>query len=379
MPSPAGCFMSMESVTQFVAVLCEHQLLEPFQLDLLTFKLRPRFDQVRTLAEELERRGWLTAYQIEQILQGHGRDLVVGPYQIQDRLGQGGVSQVFRAVHTFRRAVVALKILRPEHRDNLEALNQFRMEMRAVMQLNHPNIIKAVDVNPAGAAHFFALEYIEGTDLAKLIGQARPLPVAQACDYIRQTALGLQHAYERGLVHRDIKPSNLVITEKGTRVKILDMGLARMEWLPKEDTSVTPITRSKAVVMGTPDYMAPEQATDPETADIRADIYSLGCTLYHVLTGRPPFPDCSLAQKLLRHQQTEPLPVEEQRADLPAGLPLVARKMMAKRADDRYQTPAAVAAALAPFCRGATALVGASRFKTGNPSRSASQEATERG
>lgn len=364
----------MESATQLVAALCEHQLLEPFQLDLLTFKLRPRFDKARPLAEELARRGWLTAYQIEQILQGHARDLVVGPYHIQDRLGQGGVSQVFRAVHTFKRTVAALKILRPEHRDNLDALNQFRMEMRAVMQLNHPNIIKAVDVNPTSAAHFFALEYIEGTDLAKLIEQARPLPVAQGCDYIRQTALGLQHAYERGLVHRDVKPSNLVITEKGTQVKILDMGLARMEWLPKEDTAVTPITRSKTVVMGTPDYMAPEQATDPETADIRADIYSLGCTLYHVLTGRPPFPDCSLAQKLLRHQQAEPSPVEEQRADLTAALPVVVRKMMAKRPEDRYQTPAAVAAALAPFCRGATALVGTSQLKRSSRCRPASSE-----
>lgn len=365
--------MPMESVAELVAVLCEQKLLEPFQLDLLIFKLKSRFEKARLLADELGRLGWLSPFQIEQILQGHGRDLAVGPYLILDPIGQGGVSQVFRALHTQKRTVVALKVLRVEHRGNAELLNQFRLEMRAVNQLNHPNIVKACDINFSGSAHYFALEYVEGIDLAKLIVQSGPLPVAQGCDYIRQTALGLQHAYERGLVHRDIKPSNLVITEKGTQVKILDMGLARLEWLRKDDPSISPVTRSKTVVMGTPDYIAPEQATNPEGADIRADIYSLGCTLYHVLNGRPPFPDCSLAQKLLHHQQTEPLPIEEQRTGLPAGLPGVVRKMMAKRPEDRYRTPAALAAALAPFCRGVSALVGASRPALGTSTRPVTQ------
>ena len=193
------------------------------------------------------------------------------------------------------------------------------------------------------------MEYVEGTDLARLLKERGPLPVAQACDYARQAALGLQHAHERGLVHRDIKPSNLLVTTKGAQVKVLDLGLARLDLIGGRapETQLTEV----GAVMGTPDYIAPEQALDTRQADQRADIYSLGCTLYHLLTGQPPFPDGTLAQKLLRHQQTDPAPVESLRADLPAGLALVVRKMMAKHPRDRYQTAGEVAGALELFAR----------------------------
>jgi serine/threonine-protein kinase len=177
------------------------------------------------------------------------------------------------------------------------------------------------------------------------------MAVIKACDCMRQTALGLQHAFERGLVHRDIKPANLMLTTEGNLLKILDMGLARLEWFHKDDLSMSTMSRQKAAMMGSPDYLSPEQALDPEQVDIRADIYSLGCTFYFLLTGQVPFPGGSLAQKLMQHQSQEPEPVDQLRRDVPAGLIPILRKMLAKKPDDRFRTPAALVVSLAAYCR----------------------------
>jgi Protein kinase domain/WD domain, G-beta repeat len=251
--------------------------------------------------------------------------------------------------------VVAVKLIRRELVNDPDVVGRFYREMKVISRLEHPNVIHAYDAGPIGQTHFMAMEFIEGTDLSRLVKQSGCLPVAQACEYVRQTALGLQHAHERGLVHRDIKPHNVILSVRQGLIKVADLGLARLQTAANLEATAAltevkgtgTLTPENAVMMGTADYLAPEQALDFHRADIRADIYSLGCTFYYLLTGQPPFPGATLAEKLLRHQQAEPPPLEQFRLDLPTGLSEVLGKMLAKRPEKRYQTPAALADALA--------------------------------
>jgi len=269
--------------------------------------------------------------------------------------------------------MVAIKLIRQELLADTEVVRRFYREMQITSRLEHPNIVRAFDSGRIGQTHFLAMEYVEGINLSSLVKQSGPLAVPQACDYIRQAALGLQHAHERGLIHRDVKPSNLMLSfvpgpssfaktantsgpdegqstrHKAQSIKILDLGLARLQTRIQEEPddltlggrtgSLTPVG---SVMMGTPDYVAPEQALDFHSADIRSDIYGLGCTFFFLLTGEPPFAGGTTLQKLIRHQQAEPPPVEKRRPDLPPQLVLALRKMLAKRPEDRYQTPAEV-------------------------------------
>jgi WD40 repeat protein len=294
-------------------------------------------------------------------LVGHPR------YRILGLLGSGGMGTVFKAEHKLMERIVALKVIRSELIAKPEAVERFRGEAKAAAHLSHPNIVIAHDAEQAGDVHFLVMEYVEGESLESLVRRRGPMPVEEACDYVRQAALGLQHAFERGMVHRDIKPANLLISDCGLRIadsktsrpaldqsasrkpqvanaKIADFGLARFASEQASGTA-TPM----GVVVGTPDYIAPEQAMDPRRADIRADIYSLGCTLYHLLAGRPPFPEGTALQKLLAHQQKPPTPLGELRPDVPPELGRVLERMMAKEPARRYQTPADVAEALVPF------------------------------
>ena len=227
-------------------------------------------------------------------------------------------------------------------------MERFHRETKAAARLDHPNIVRAYDAEQAGDTHFLAMEYVEGTSLADYIKRKGPLPVLHACHFIRQAALGLQHwPHEKGMVHRDIKPHNLMMTPKGI-VKILDFGLAR--FASERDKTGAALTQLGAV-MGTPDYIAPEQALDSHSADIRADIYSLGCTLYYLLTGQPPYQGGTEMQKMLAHIEVKATPLSEVRQEVPAELEQVVDKMMAKEPGQRYQTPKEVAEALAPFSR----------------------------
>jgi serine/threonine protein kinase len=214
--------------------------------------------------------------------------------------------------------------------------------------LAHPNIVALHAAHDKGDRPFIALEFIPGTDLEALVQQFGPLSPGRAAAFLHQAALGLEHARQRNLIHRDIKPANLIpVCDPDTQtfcVKVLDWGLADVRPRAAEGSPLGPRD-----MVGTADYMAPEQATDPQSTDIRSDIYSLGCTAYFLLTGQPPFAGCSLAEKLVRHQMKEPTPLVKLRQDIPAGFGDVIRKMMAKKPEDRYQTPAAVAEALAPF------------------------------
>ncbi len=336
--------MALDSVSDLADFLCHGRLLEPKQQNVLASELLPRFAEPKALAAELVRRRWLTSYQANLLLQGRGGELMLGSYVLLECIGEGGMGQVFKARNWKLGRLVALKLIRKERLSNEDAVRRFHREIRAAAQLSHPNIVLAYDADEVNGTHFFAMEYVEGTDLAKLIKQHGPLPVAQACDWVRQAALGLQHAHERGLVHRDIKPHNLLLTKQGV-VKILDMGLARLTVADEDGEASTTMTQEGAI-MGTPDYMAPEQAEESHTVDIRADLYSLGCTLYQLLTGKVPFSGGTLIQKLKKHQSDQPPPLEQVRPEVPSALADIVYKLMAKRPQQRYQTPAELVRAL---------------------------------
>jgi WD40 repeat protein/tRNA A-37 threonylcarbamoyl transferase component Bud32 len=271
-------------------------------------------------------------------------------YLVEELLGAGGMGAVYRARHRLMERAVAVKVMRPELLAHAHAVERFRQEVRTAAALDHPNIVRAYDAEQAGGLHLLVMEYVEGASLDRVLKRAGPLPVAEACDAVRQAAGGLQYAHEQGLVHRDLKPANLMRTPRGL-VKILDFGLAG---IAREGESGGRLTRTGAV-LGTPDYMAPEQANDAGAADVRADIYSLGCTLYELLTGRPPYPGGKAIDKIVGHFTALARPLAELRPGLPAGLAEVVGRMMAKEPADRYQTPAEVARALEPFIQGSSA------------------------
>ncbi len=269
-------------------------------------------------------------------------------YRILDVLGEGGMGVVYKAVHRVMDRVVALKVLPRRFTEHPAFVERFRQETQAIARLSHPHIALAHDAEQAGDLHFLVMEYIPGSSLDRVVSQRGPLPVAEACEHVRQAALGLQHAFERGLVHRDVKPQNLMLTPVG-QIKVLDFGLAHLARESGEGD------RSDGLFAGTPDYAAPEQARDPHSADIRADVYGLGCTLYFLLTGQPPFPGSSPLQKLLAHQDRPPSPVSQFRTDVPTPLLALLERMLAKEPSQRPATPAEVAHALAPFAGTATA------------------------
>jgi tRNA A-37 threonylcarbamoyl transferase component Bud32/Leucine-rich repeat (LRR) protein len=337
--------MAASSTASLLDALRRYRLLEPAQLEQVSRDPPTLFPDPRALARVLIGRGWLTPYQANKLLQGRGPELLLGSYVLLERLGEGGMGQVFKARNWKFGRVVAVKVIRKERLASAAAVRRFRREVRAVAALSHPNIVHAFDADEVDGTQLLVMEYVEGTDLKKLVQQRGPLPAGEACEYVRQAALGLQHAFERGVVHRDIKPHNLLLTADGSAVKILDMGLARLEQPSAGDGHSS--TTQEGTVMGTADYIAPEQALESHTVDIRADLYSLGCTLYHLLAGRVPFPGGSFIQKVNRHQFEEPRPVDSLRPEVPPGVAAVVRRLMAKKPADRYQTPAEVAAALA--------------------------------
>ena len=271
-------------------------------------------------------------------------------YRLLELIGQGGMGTVHKALHTQLDKIVALKILSTDREDSPEAVARFQREMKAVGRLDHPNIVRAIDAREANGVHFLVMDFVPGMDLAKLVQRRHPLSVTDACELVRQTALGLQHVHEHGLVHRDIKPSNLMLSQNG-QLKILDLGLARALPVKAGEEGLT----QTGMIMGTADYMAPEQATDASSVDIRADLYSLGCTLYHLLAGQPPFggPDFRhFAQKLAAHLQESVPPIRRLRSDVPPELNTLMRRMMAKKPADRFDTPNQVARALKRFTVG---------------------------
>jgi hypothetical protein len=273
-------------------------------------------------------------------------EVLAGRYRLERRLGAGGMGAVYLAHDQTLDRPVAVKLL-PEQVREADAVARFRREAQALARLNHPGIIQAHDHGDDGGRPFLVMEYVEGRSLAAVLADQGALVPTRAADCVQQAALALQHAHRHGLIHRDLKPSNLLLTADG-HVKVLDLGLARF----LQDHIGDPALTREGVGMGTPDYSAPEQLRNARAADARADVYALGCTLYHLLTGRVPYPGSSLEEKLRAHERQEPVPVEVLCPEVPAGLALALRKMMAKRPADRFQSAADAAAALAPYVAG---------------------------
>jgi hypothetical protein len=273
----------------------------------------------------------------------------LGQYEVLEKLGQGGMGAVYRARHVELGKIVALKVL-PSDQMHEISVARFKREVRAVGQLEHPNIVAAHDAGQIRGIHYLVMALVDGIDLARLVACEKRLRVADACEVARQAAAGLQHAAEQGLVHRDVKPSNLMLARDGV-VKLLDLGLARsMGEAPADALTGT------GALLGTADYLAPEQWDRPHAVDTRADIYGLGCTLYHLLTGHPPFAGDSyqsIFSKMRAHIEVPPAPVDAQRSDVPADLARVLAKMMAKDPGERFASPAEVGEALRPFTSGA--------------------------
>ncbi len=292
--------------------------------------------------------GLLTKFHADRLAAGKYKGFQLGVYQILDLLGSGGMGQVFLAEHAAMRRLVALKVLPIALCEDPVARERFHREARAAATLDHPNVVRVFDLNYEGRLLYLVMEYVEGVSLQSLVARLGPLDVTAACHYVRQVADGLRHASDQGFVHRDIKPSNLLLDRTGV-VKILDLGLVR-----SEAEAERMLTRGmERPIVGTADYVSPEQSVDSSTVDIRADIYSLGATFYFMLAGRPLFPEGRTAQKLFWQQTRQPTPIRHLRPEVPEGLAAAISKMLQKRPEDRFQTPQEVLDALEPWDAGA--------------------------
>ncbi|MCE9562064.1 MAG: protein kinase, partial [Planctomycetes bacterium] len=290
-----------------------------------------------------------------KVIHAKSQELFLGPYIIADKLGEGGMGRVYRARHVRIGREVALKIIRPNLLSNPIIRGRYEREVEAAGTLRHPNIVCVDDAGEMNGKYYMAMEFVDGVDLARLIKEHHTLEVSEACEYIRQAALGLQHAHDNGFVHRDIKPSNIIVAgerhlahaKNPAIVKILDMGLVRPMGFD-DVPGAAELTRAGTVV-GTPDYMAPEQAKNSSGVDARADLYSLGCTLYFLLTAQTPYPDGTPIEKLLKHQLDAPPSARVKRPEVPAEIDAVITCLMAKKPEDRFSSAFDVAQVLTPF------------------------------
>jgi len=359
--------MSKAVAQSFLDHVRRSQLIEEDQLDKFLASYQASCGGVlperqEAISEALIEADLLTSWQAEKILAGKHKGFNLGKYKLLRLLGKGGMSQVYLAEHKLMRRKVAIKVLPQNRVEDSTYLERFRIEARAAAKLDDPNIVRAYDIDQDGKTHFLVMEYVEGKDLHVLVKDSGPLTYEAAADYVAQAARGLAHAHKMGLVHRDIKPANCLL-DKNQTVKLLDMGLAR---ITDDEASLT--LDNNENVLGTADYLAPEQALNSHKADTRADIYSLGCTLYFLLTGHPPFPDGSISERLLKHQVETAPSILKDRPDAPPTLVHICEKMMNKNPDERYQTATDIAERLAEWLEGRGKKVGESGILSGSKS-----------
>lgn len=355
--------MPVDTAALLVDLLRQTQLLSPTQLEAVAQDLARRFPDPKALARELLNRAWLTPYQANQLLQGASANLVLGPYAILERLGENTLGQVFKARHHLMNRLVSLTIVREELLSQPQAVERFYQEIQTASQLSDPHIVHPYDAGPIGRSHFFAQEYVDGIDLERLVQQSGPLTIATASGFICQTAMALQHSWERGLLHHDLRPANLLVSRLAGSSGTISI-TARTP-LPSSDqlkqgtikvsglglTLLQPRLRSTAAIDGcaaaNADYVAPEQAQG-QPLDVRSNLYSLGCVFYYLTAGQAPYAGSSSSVKLRQHQTEDPKPLAERRPDLPPHLDQMIRKLMAKQPEDRYQTPQELIAVLSP-------------------------------
>jgi serine/threonine protein kinase len=285
------------------------------------------------LAERMIEAGLITRWQADKLLTGKHKGFRLGKYKLLGQIGKGGMSSVYLAEHELMKRRVAIKVLPRNRVNDSSYLERFRLEARAVAKLDDPNIVRAYDIDNEGDVHYIVMEYVDGQDLHQRVATQGPMDYDTAADFVAQVANGLQHAHEMGLVHRDIKPANCLV-DKHNVVKLLDLGLAKLT----EDDQASLTMANEENVLGTADYLAPEQALNSHQADSRSDIYSLGCTLYFLLTGSPPFPEGSISERLLKHQTARPDSIFKARPDAPPSLVEICETMMAKKPDERFQS-----------------------------------------
>lgn len=328
------------SVDDFLKRLADSDILPQADVQAVVYGLADldRSQDAEQLAQEFVRQKKLSRFQAQAIYQGRTRGLVLGNYVLLEKIGAGGMGQVYKAEHRRMKRVVAIKVLPPHIVKSPDTLRRFQREVEAAARLEHPNIVTAHDADEFKGVHYLVMQYVEGHDLASIVHKHGPFSLVKAIELAIQIGKGLEHAHKQGIVHRDVKPANVLLDVHGA-VKILDMGLARFETpiapsmaTAPEDVAATELTMSGSVI-GTVDYMSPEQAMDAKTSDHRSDIYGLGCTLHFLLTGRPVYGGDNFLQRLVAHREAA-LP---SLTNVPAEVNTTFRRMIAKKPDDRYQ------------------------------------------
>ncbi len=336
---------TVQSIEDFLRVVRKSGLVEDARLEEAVAGWPERnADLPEELLQSLIDTDVLTRWQIDQLRKGRHKGFMLGKYKLLRLLGAGGMSSVYLAEHATLHSRAAIKVLPVKRVDQTSYLARFEREAQQSARLSHPNIVRTFDLDTSGTIHFIAMEYVDGVDLHAKVKESGPLEIREAVDYIRQAALGLHHAHEEGLVHRDVKPANLILDKRGT-VKLLDLGLALAT--AGDEESLTREHDEK--VLGTADYLAPEQAADSHKADRRADIYALGCTLYYLLVGKPPYASGTLAERIQSHMRKPPPNLLDQRSDVPPAIAEIYFRMLEKHPDARPQTAQEVADALAAW------------------------------
>ncbi len=360
-PGPAHGDRMEYTVENVCGMLIRSKLLTPDEVKAMYQRWQAEArDAAANLAQFtrwLVAHNYVTDYQAALVAKGQADSFFLNQYKILDRLGKGRTAGVYKAVHQLGQ-VVAIKVLPPSRAQKPQILARFQREIRLALKLKHPNVVRSFQIGKTGGLHYLVMEYLDGETLDAVLQRRKRLPAQEAVRLVYQALQGLQHIHEQGLVHRDLKPANLMLVPGRTpgepdntlraTLKILDIGLVRPLFAEGAAARHLHLT-GEGVLLGTPDYLAPEQARDARGIDVRADIYSLGCVLYHCLTGQPPFPDTNILSQMVRHATEAPRPLRELVPDVPDGLQAILDRMLAKDPAQRYPTPEQAAQALQRF------------------------------